>query len=189
MMPGRQKNIGLLVVLLAAPATAQTATERKVFALYPATHIALPTQRPKAIIHPDDRTFRTRLSRITEGKSNFADHSRIEVWGCGSGCFSFGIADLTTGNTYYFPKSVSAMGSGRRLMFDRHSSALHVVGIFNEKKPADRWYVWNGRSLLLRKDIPLPAACFDLPGDTETLLATARCNFQPAEEQIGPSSR
>lgn len=148
------------------------------FAHYPARHVPLPRTKPKAMIHKGDETFRTRLRRIVEGQPNFADHMRLEVWGCGTGCVIVGIADLTNGSTYLFPESLSAE-TGRRLIANSTSRAIHMVGLFNEEEAADRWYVWNGTGLKLVEDVPLPHGCFS--GEDPRSLPTARCNFQPPE--------
>jgi hypothetical protein len=161
-----------------------TDTEGAFFARHPAEHIQIPPVKPKAVIHRGDRTFLTRLTRITTGKPNFADHLRIETWGCGTGCIMFGVADLVNGNTYLFPQTLMTPGFGRRMTFRTNSRMVHLVGFFNEDKPADRWFLWTGSSLKIVEDTPLPERCF-YPGElAERHLPTAECNFQPLEEEV-----
>jgi len=162
-------------VSLAAQAK-PTPAEARFFTAHPAEHVALPANKPAAVIH--DKGFRTRLRWILKGKPNFADHLRIEDWGCGTGCIMIGVADLTTGETYLFPYTLSVPMMGRRLMFSAHSNAVHMVGYFDEKRPADRWYVWRDGPLVLEKQVVLPEACFT-GDDSEALMPTAKCNHQP----------
>ena len=56
-----------------------------------------------------------------------------------------------------------------------------MVGYFNEKDPSDRWYLWNGSSLVLIKNVVLPEKCFTPWEEAQKLLPTAECNFQPPD--------
>jgi hypothetical protein len=68
----------------------------------------------------------------------------------------FSIIDARDGRVYDFPFSVSwtdedPFGVNVR----RNSNAVHIVGELNEDGNArDRWYVWDGKALVLKSEQP-----------------------------------
>jgi hypothetical protein len=95
------------------------------------------------------RTFRTVIRREVAAGANFADHYTLASWGCGGGCVAFSIIDDLDGTVYDFPYTVSSFGiQDSGVDWRRDSNAVHVVGSLNEgNNLADRWYVWDGKSL------------------------------------------
>lgn len=67
--------------------------------------------RPAAPLHNSlySREFRTVIRRAVRKGPNFADHYTVAIWGCGSGCAMFSIADVANGRVYDFPSSVSCL--------------------------------------------------------------------------------
>ncbi|HEX3653639.1 MAG TPA: hypothetical protein VHU18_12530 [Rhizomicrobium sp.] len=82
------------------------ATRRKLtFSEYPAPKTA---GRKSAPIHLERNTgaweFRTVLREgYRRGEPDFADHYRIEMWGCGANCVAYAVADVFTGRVYFAP--------------------------------------------------------------------------------------
>lgn len=65
------------------------------------------------LVRPDERMFRTQLTKAAQEPPNLAGHYRIVGWGCGSLCAAGAIVDLKTGDVYAPPKSVERRGWGR----------------------------------------------------------------------------
>ncbi len=129
---------------------------------------------------PEKRMFRTRLRQAAATSPGFADTVSVQRFGCGSGCFVHAMVDVRTG-TSYLSQGVSGF-EGQRSDFRRNSRALHVLGLINEEKPGDRWYVWTGKQLELVYYKPLDQTCFagsDLQDDH--IAQTARCDYLPDE--------
>ncbi len=155
--------IGLLLVMGSSPVRAQwfnldkalwEPTRKPPFAQYsvPLTFTGQPApvdlrSNPKA------QTFRTVLRTSAKNGPNFADAFTIIYWGCGgTDCATLAIVDARTGRVYFAPFTVTC-----ELGFERNSRLLSVDSptcfLDEQTEPGarvQRWYVWDGRSLVLQ---------------------------------------
>jgi len=60
--------------------------------------------------NPLARTYRTALRHGMKSGPNFAGHYALVVWGCGTSCSGFAVADLKNGNVFSIPGFVSLSG-------------------------------------------------------------------------------
>lgn len=78
------------------------------FDKYPVNTIfkGTPSKNIDITTHPWAHQFRTMLREGAKKGVNFAGHYTIATWGCGTGCFEFGIIDVHTGKVF-FPANLS----------------------------------------------------------------------------------
>lgn len=55
---------------------------------------------PPILSTPLDKKFRTVIRDSVAQGSNFAGHYNVAIWGCGTGCAQFVIADVNTGRVF-----------------------------------------------------------------------------------------
>jgi hypothetical protein len=105
---------------------------------------------------PNSKTYRTKIREAAALGPNFADHYTLALWGCGSGCGMFSIVDAVDGRVYDAPFTVSWTDErDADLKVIRESCAIHIVGSLSEgANSADRWYVWDGKELKLKSEMP-----------------------------------
>lgn len=65
------------------------------------------------LVRPDERMFRTHLTKGALEEPDFAGHYRFVGWGCGSACAAGALIDLKTGIVYPPPKSAPGKGWDR----------------------------------------------------------------------------
>jgi hypothetical protein len=152
---------------LAAPASSHAAAcNAPSFADYPAQLESAkrqPAARP-SLTTKKSKLFRTAIRQDFAEKANFAGHYRVTIWGCGTDCRDFAIADKNTGSVYTMPgeSSVSGvMGNDEdRIAFRPDSRLFIVAGCFNEdeaclNKPQKLFYEWTGKRLRPIRQCPL----------------------------------
>jgi hypothetical protein len=140
----------LAFIVFCAPFSSAQQPQEDIFAKYPAKLTSHGHPAKPNLSDPAARLFRTQLRRGAAQGSVFAGHYAVAMWGCGMGCLSFAVIDSVTGRVIFFPGTISGfIEHGEKLTFKLDSRAVHVIGSINEADPADRWYVWNGRTFHL----------------------------------------
>ncbi|HMB91413.1 MAG TPA: hypothetical protein VKP65_11235 [Rhodothermales bacterium] len=76
------------------------------FADYPAEPYNGKTHETR-ICSEKDWTFRTRLRQAAGQPPNFAGHFHLTMWGCGTGCLMGAAVDVTTGEVFWVPGTLS----------------------------------------------------------------------------------
>jgi len=114
--------------------------------------------------------FRTVIRDDFAEPANFAGHYRVAIWGCGTDCRDFAIADKQSGSVYTMPGETSVSGvmgnDEDRIGFRPDSRLFVVAGCFNEDqacldKPKKLFYEWTGKRLRLIRQCPLEVEPID----------------------------
>jgi hypothetical protein len=152
--------------LLAGPSEA-----RPKFADFPVTKVYRGTPAAPKLATEDQKMFRSRISAGAKAKVQFAGHYTVPVWGCGSGCTDYVIADSITGTIYdglyvvdlpgaWFEEHGAAPGQraeapSDRLEYRRNSRLLKINGCPGERDCGFYDYeMVDGKGLkLLRKEL------------------------------------
>jgi len=115
---------------------------------------------PKKIIlaTPLARKYKTIITTDGTKEANFAGHSRVVTWGCGTDCRGFAVFNKKTGVAYTLPGVWSVVGitdnDDDRLSFKLDSRLLVITGGVNETDYGKFYYYWNDKQLkLLHKDV------------------------------------
>ena len=124
---------------------------------------------------PAKRLYRTRLRALADHSPSFAQSVPVTEIGCGTSCFSLGLLNVDTGQTFLV-QDVSSANVFVRAEYYLDSRALHVMGYVGRETASDRWYVWEGGGLHLVSAQPLPQECFDV-GEYEQMWHSAACHF------------
>jgi len=120
---------------------------------------------PKAGVKPllttaRARHYRTVIASEAKKESNFADHYRLVIWGCGTDCRGFAIVDQLNGRVY-LPSGINyvagVMGNAEaRVDFRTDSRLLILTGSLNDELEGKFFYEWTGRRLKLLHQAPVP---------------------------------
>jgi hypothetical protein len=141
------------------------------FDQYPATGRWDGVARKPILRTARQRQFRTVIRQQFSGPPNFAGQYRVAVWGCGSGCLQFAIADKNTGVVYDPPFAVVMVDPcgfdvPERLTFQKGSRLLIVAGLpdEDEHRAGTYYYEWTGQKLrLLHRSARRPCHSADRP--------------------------
>ena len=109
---------------------------------------------------PRQRSYRTTILLGAQNGPNFAGRYRIIMWGCGSGCVGFFVADAQTGRVYDAPFDyvdfpvwgVHPYG----LEFKDDSTLLRVGGCLHDKNCGVYYYEWTGSQWKIVATAKLP---------------------------------
>jgi hypothetical protein len=85
-----------LLIVLAAPLTAQVEKPRPKFTDYSVKEIYRGKPASPVLVG-DDRKFRTMIRRGANSPVEFGGHYTVPRWGCGAGCSMFAIVDSVSG--------------------------------------------------------------------------------------------
>lgn len=125
----------LTFAVLSTELLAGPPVERPKFEDFPVKTIYRGTPSPPNLVTEDQRMFRTRISEGAKAKVEFAGHYTVPVWGCGSGCNDYVIADSITGAVYdglYVVDLPSAWleehGEKKRMEYHPDSRLLKING-------------------------------------------------------------
>ena len=149
------------------PLLAQVEKKRPEFTDYPVQQIYRGV--PAApVLNKDHQSFRTMIRRGAKTSIRFAGHYTVPMWGCGTGCSTFTIADSISGKVYEL-MSVADLpfewlqqqkrDMPERIEFRPDSRLLKINGCPNETNCGFYDYlIVDGKGLtLLRKEL-LPKA-------------------------------
>jgi hypothetical protein len=170
------RTMGLCTFILAGGAapvsTYAAACNPPAFADFPAERASA---KPSRALRPSlttkkSRLFRTVIREDFAEPANFAGHYRVTIWGCGTDCRDFAIADKNTGSVYTMPGESNVSGvmgnDDDRISFRPDSRLFIVAGCFNEDqacqdKPKKLFYEWTGKRLRLIQQCPLAVKQID----------------------------
>ena len=125
---------------------------------------------------PEARRFRARLREGAADGPNFAGNHTIVGWGCGAGCFDWGMVDAITGKVRFEKRlrdiywgnvgeiwSDKPDGALPMLKFRRDSDLLVLLGAPSEdlKQDGIGFYRWDGKRFARLRFIPRAALCAD----------------------------
>jgi hypothetical protein len=135
------------------------------FGDFPAQPDAMTRQATPRLDSRMARRFRTEIRKQAKLGPDFAGHYRVAVWGCGTGCASFGVVDLKTGAIVFPPDltTVEQVASAPldHLTYRADSRLLVVTGAPDEdfKRLGIRFYVIGRKGLRLTKMLSYAEAC------------------------------
>ncbi len=113
----------------------------------------------------DYSTFRTRITEATKEGPNFAGKYRVIEIGCGTGCKSVVLVDLSTGQVQNFP--LGGEGNPNLQIFNKTESNLLVTTWndgYGENSPClGQFFVMKEKLESLKKLNMLPKQCVNWP--------------------------
>jgi hypothetical protein len=154
----------LLFLILAAGQAPVPQGPRPKFEDFPVKTVFRGNPAPPKLATNDQKMFRTMIRKGAKAKAEFAGHYTVPVWGCGSGCTDYVIADSISGTIYdgLFVTDLPGrwfeehnLPLGERLEYHARSRLLKVNGCPDERDCGFYDYeMVDGKGLkLLRKEL------------------------------------
>lgn len=106
-----------------------------------------------------DWMFRTRLRRAAEQPPNFAGRFHLAMWGCGTDCQMGAAVDVTTGEVFWIPGTLSCAWcdevDAEPLAFEPDSRLLVLRGTLHRDAPTgEHYYVFVDGSFVHLRTVP-----------------------------------
>lgn len=134
------------------------------FSNYPVTNLYTGKNAPIKLTR-ENRVFRTRLTKASKEKPDFAGRYILASWGCGHQCLMGGVIDAKTGKVYRLPFSICCWGSDYDDNFEpidyRIDSKLVIFTGARDMAAGDagkHFYIFDGK-----KFVHLSSKIGDLP--------------------------